>query len=192
MAPDPRPLSWWQTVPGILTGLAAFMTAATGLILALNQIGFFDSSSSPDGTASVAAPVGEPAVGEGGYAAAPGNASPIEALTPAMSEVVLGNGVYTLQEVRVTRRTPNDDGLLLKVRLMNNSRYDANFWDASFRLFVDGVPRAPVGGLNLLAPGNSATDGEVAFVIPRGARQLVLRIEHYGESADIPLERSPS
>lgn len=35
--------SWWQTVPGILTGLAAVITAVTGLIIGLRQI-----SSAPD------------------------------------------------------------------------------------------------------------------------------------------------
>jgi len=29
--------SWWQTVPGILTGLAAIITAVTGLIVVLNR-----------------------------------------------------------------------------------------------------------------------------------------------------------
>src|SRR5215470_18685424 len=31
--------SWWQTLPGILTGLAAIVTAATGLIVAFNHTG---------------------------------------------------------------------------------------------------------------------------------------------------------
>jgi eukaryotic-like serine/threonine-protein kinase len=33
--------SWWQTLPGIFTAAAATLTAITGLILALNQIGVF-------------------------------------------------------------------------------------------------------------------------------------------------------
>jgi hypothetical protein len=31
--------SWWQTLPGILTAIAAILTALTGLFVALNQIG---------------------------------------------------------------------------------------------------------------------------------------------------------
>ena len=31
--------SWWQTVPGILTGVAALITAVTGLMVALNHAG---------------------------------------------------------------------------------------------------------------------------------------------------------
>ena len=30
---------WWQTVPGILTAAAAIITAVTGLVVALHQIG---------------------------------------------------------------------------------------------------------------------------------------------------------
>jgi hypothetical protein len=39
MGEDQRPLSWWQTVPGILTAVAALITAITGLLLALHQVG---------------------------------------------------------------------------------------------------------------------------------------------------------
>ncbi|MBL8190197.1 MAG: hypothetical protein JNK38_19430 [Acidobacteria bacterium] len=33
--------SWWQTLPGILTAVAAIITATTGLIVALNNAGVF-------------------------------------------------------------------------------------------------------------------------------------------------------
>lgn len=36
-----KPRVWWQTIPGILTAIAAIITAVTGLILALHQIGVF-------------------------------------------------------------------------------------------------------------------------------------------------------
>jgi len=34
--------SWWQTLPGILTAIAAIITAITGLILAFKQAGLFE------------------------------------------------------------------------------------------------------------------------------------------------------
>jgi len=37
--------SWWQTLPGILTAVAGFITATTGLILALHQVGVFSRES---------------------------------------------------------------------------------------------------------------------------------------------------
>ncbi len=36
--------SFWQTMPGIVTGIAGIITALTGLIIALNQTGCFHSS----------------------------------------------------------------------------------------------------------------------------------------------------
>jgi hypothetical protein len=40
----PKPQSWWQTLPGALTAVAGIITAATGLIVALNQAGVFSRS----------------------------------------------------------------------------------------------------------------------------------------------------
>ena len=37
MTKDLKPHSWWQTIPGILTAIAAVLTAVTGLIVALNR-----------------------------------------------------------------------------------------------------------------------------------------------------------
>lgn len=44
---ESKPLSWWQTVPGILTGLAAVITAVTGLIIGLRQIGSVPDAAKP-------------------------------------------------------------------------------------------------------------------------------------------------
>lgn len=35
--------NWWHTIPGVLTGLAGTITAATGLVIALNQVGIIKS-----------------------------------------------------------------------------------------------------------------------------------------------------
>jgi len=43
MADPQKSASWWQTLPGILTGLAAFITAISGLIALLYQNGFLDN-----------------------------------------------------------------------------------------------------------------------------------------------------
>ncbi|SEN97535.1 hypothetical protein [Paenibacillus sp. OV219] len=37
----PKPQSWWQTLPGILTAMAGIITAVTGLTIALTQAGVF-------------------------------------------------------------------------------------------------------------------------------------------------------
>ncbi len=63
----PKSQSWWQTLPGILTAVAGIMTASTGLILALNQVGVFSresTSASPTPNTAVvlsASPSAKPA-----------------------------------------------------------------------------------------------------------------------------------
>ena len=52
----PKSQSWWQTLPGILTAVAGFITASTGLIVALNNMGVFShdsKSASPTPTPTV-------------------------------------------------------------------------------------------------------------------------------------------
>ena len=34
---EEQPKSWWGTIPGVLTAIAALLTAVTGLIVALRQ-----------------------------------------------------------------------------------------------------------------------------------------------------------
>jgi hypothetical protein len=60
--------------------------------------------------------------------------------------------------------------------MMNHDRFDANFWDQSFRLSVNGVPMAPDSGLNELVSAESAQGGTVLFVIPHGTTDGTLKI----------------
>jgi hypothetical protein len=48
--------SWWTTLPGILTALAAVITATGGLIAILLQAGFFDKTEQPVARAAEAGP----------------------------------------------------------------------------------------------------------------------------------------
>lgn len=47
MADERKSSSWWQTIPGALTAVAAFIAAVTGLLGGLNQIGMFDRFKHP-------------------------------------------------------------------------------------------------------------------------------------------------
>ena len=69
MTETQKPASWWQTLPGILTGLAAFITAISGLIALLYQNGFLDKKTEqaiPNVTATAST----------GNSATPSNVSP--------------------------------------------------------------------------------------------------------------------
>jgi len=65
--------------------------------------------------------------------------------------------------------------------MTNNGKYPANFWAASFRLLVDGVPRAPENDLNELVDSHSAKEGMVEFVILDPATDVGLQIGGVGE-----------
>lgn len=75
-APSGKPQSWWQTLPGILTGLAGIVTAAAGLLAVLSQTGVLAKK---DGPAVAAA---EPAR-QGTVSAKPAAASVAVATPPA-------------------------------------------------------------------------------------------------------------
>ena len=74
--------------------------------------------------------------------------------------------------------------------MTNGERFPTNFWDESFRLRVDGVPKAPVSNLNKLVPAQSAEEGVVEFVIPAATQAVVLQVRQADESTEIPVDLS--
>lgn len=52
MSESPKPASWWQTLPGILTALAAIITALSGFVALLFQHGVLGPKSGPKAEAS--------------------------------------------------------------------------------------------------------------------------------------------
>ena len=65
--------------------------------------------------------------------------------------------------------------------MVNHGRFPANFWGASFRLLVDGVPLAPNNSLNELVESNSGKEGVVEFVIPDTVHDVGLQVGEVGE-----------
>ncbi|MDO9313423.1 MAG: hypothetical protein Q7T97_02625 [Burkholderiaceae bacterium] len=77
--------------------------------------------------------------------------------------------------------------LRLRVRLATNPNSGGmNFWDSSFRLLIDGVPRAPDSTLNEVVESGAAKDGDLVFSVPWTAQALALRVMHYGETTELP------
>ncbi|HEY0303501.1 MAG TPA: hypothetical protein VGC44_00940, partial [Longimicrobiales bacterium] len=171
-------------MPGMLTGAAAVITAVSGLLLALSQAGWLGGRDAR--SAESAQTVAEtPSSGAGQPEASKASASNDgPRLTPALQQVKIGNGVFTLVDVATEQRTADQLGLRIHVRLQNNSAYPVNFWNDLFRLIVDDVPRAPVGDLNKVLAGNAAEEGDVDFTFPANATSLVLKIRYYGEETD--------
>ncbi len=167
-------LSWLQTVPGLLTAVAALITALTGLAVAVYQIRDAQISAPPGSEqASPAKPdaaASQSPSGDGG--------TQQSGALPAGMEVKLAQGyiVYKILSARLEPYNAEKDALRFTVRCTNNDDYPMNFWDRSFRLVVDGVPRAPISGLNEIVEGQSAKEGDIVFEVPTGENKVVLQI----------------
>jgi hypothetical protein len=109
-----------------------------------------------------------------------------EAKLPAGED---GTVIYTLLSAQLEPFNAENRFLKLTIRCMVDHSYDINFWDKSFRLVVDGVPRSPANALNELVAAQSAKEGEIVFAVPKTARSLSLKIGNPGrETAEIPLD----
>ena len=177
--------SWWQTLPGILTGLAAIITAVTGLIIAFNRTGTRSDSTSPPSSSSSPTPSVsrevQPAATDASRAAAP-------IALPPLHEVRLAGGdvVITILSVQISPIDAERRMLTFDVRYRNAGHYPANFWGRLFRLIVGDVPRAPTNSLNEVVDADSAKEGEVVFELPRGAKDVTLQISVGDEKSRLP------
>jgi hypothetical protein len=202
----PHAIGWWQTFPGIVTALAGLLTALAGLILALHQVGLLGNEKEH---ASVTTPVNTSAsltadkpnnssktgeINNSTESKAEGSSPNIPAYSvsfPEGSTVTLNSsraqGVYSILKTQVERRSPEKLNLTLTVRLTNKGKLDLNFWDSTFRLLIDEVPRAPISYLNVLVDARSAKEGDIIFEVPVAAKQLVLQLSNNEDSVTIPL-----
>src|SRR5215831_16626783 len=187
MADEKSTPSWWQTVPGIMTGLAAIITAITGLILALNHTSARSDaapvvSSSPSPSSS---PLTASTTSSSGVSPAASRSSGAIAL-PELHEVKFADGSATVTVLSVNVEPIDVDRRSVKfhLRYTNTGDRAANFQNRLFRLIVDDLPRAPTMGneLNELVPSGSTKDGDVRFDVPNGLKDLVFQItDFYGE-----------
>lgn len=206
-------VTWWQTIPGILTAVAAILSALAGLLVALHQVGLLGNKEATVPQSASSFNEASPASGAVAPTATPRkNAGPSLAEPPPLgaritiedpgrqyvlafpsgTEVTLrssrADGTYKVLSAQVDGR--NSAKLILKIalRLTNTGRSDLGFGSDSFRLLVDGVPRAPINFLNQLVDAHSAKEGDVLFEVPDTAKRLVLSVKGDGEdTADIPM-----
>ncbi|MFF1383147.1 hypothetical protein ACFVWT_06275 [Arthrobacter sp. NPDC058288] len=199
---EEKPTSWWATLPGLLTATAAVITAVTGLLLGLGQLGVFDAgrpaassavssasgaSVQPDRTTQTDGTV--PPVGGGSGA----GDSPEWAVTlPAGRNYRAADVEYEILDARARPDVSGKIALTFTLRCTNHGRYDINFWDAAFRLNVGGVSNSPDSGLDEVVAGDSSKSGEVRFTIPADTREAVLRIKFAQGESTVQVAMSPT
>jgi hypothetical protein len=190
---DEKPPSWWATLPGLLTAAAAVITAVTGLLLGLGQLGVFD------GGRPAATSGGSPAAGTsqpgppppGGTATGAGEGAGWTVALPAERTYRSSDIEYELLEARVRPEVAGKVALTISVRCTNHGRYDINFWDSTFRLNAGAVSLSPDAGLNELVAGDSSKSGDVRFTVPADTRGALLRIKFAQGESTAQLTISP-
>jgi hypothetical protein len=196
----PKSQSWWTTLPGMLTGFAAAITAVTGLIVALHQAGIVRKwgGGSPDGTVAhntSTATSSQP----GRSAPRSGNAPEGSVSFPSKGEIQIGEGsdrlLFKVLSAGIEERSNDTLALRLKLRVTNYTRFPV-FCGSSMCLLIDEVPRAPVAVTHLDTPVESASaqDGEAIFEVPRGDHRVALMVvdprNSSGDTYKLPLDLS--
>jgi len=181
-------LNWWQTLPGMLTGVAAIITAVTGFLVAFNHTGARSADAPPSSqSVPVAAPHGSTATSDVRAQPVATTAQPIQ--LPSMNRVRLSGGtaVITILSAEIEPIDAQRRSLKVLVRYTNTDRYPANFWSDSYRLIIDDVARAPTNLLDEVVVGDSAKEGEIVFELPVSAKDVVLQVGARDDKARIPL-----
>lgn len=154
----------------------------------------------PRPTAEVAAPAGDAGVnavkgivaGAGLSAATAGSEGRtpvIEFSVPRTVAIGADDTVsFVIQSATVEPRNPDSVRVVLLMRLSNRGANPTNFWDASFKLAAHNAVIPASGGLNVLVGARSDSALErVQFVVPMTSVPSALRIEHGGETVELPL-----
>lgn len=106
---------------------------------------------------------------------------------PSGQEITLSAYTYKILEAKLDRLGSSKLRFQFRIRLTNHDRYPINFWNRTFRLSEDGVPRSPVSELNETVEGHSAKEGVVEFAVPDSVQQVLLQIRHGEDVAELPL-----
>jgi hypothetical protein len=118
-------------------------------------------------------------------AAQPANAtqSAYPTALPAGQVVKGEERTYTILKIELDRHEIDQLALTFTVRMVNEGKYPANFWNANFRLLADGVPLAPFNMLDEVVDANAAKEGSVSFAFPANTKQVALQIDRFGADA---------
>jgi hypothetical protein len=177
---------WWQTLPVALTALAAVITAVTGLIVAVDQLGILGDDERPL-SAEVATSAATGGNQTGTETALSGDPTRYRVAFPRGDVATFDDVVFEVIRRGVEERNPGELVLAFMVRMTNNRFTRDNFSDDDVRLLVDGVARAPSNDVFTAVDSNSSVEEEVIFALPPGG-ELQLRFLDLGETKDLPFE----
>jgi|GEM_PF-7127616 len=183
--------SWWTTVPGILTGLAALITAVGGLMIAYHQL---NNRNEAQETASRTQTASNTSSSSAAPVLGAANGVATEIALPAISEVKLDAGAAVIRILKVELQPYNAEMRELKftIRLTNNGRFPGNFFSDSYRLIVDDVRQAPTNLVSEVVQKDTDMTRDVIFEIPLTVTQVVLQISGGDGKTQIPVPLTPA
>ncbi len=168
--------------------MAAAAVVALGVLIVFLTRGRDDSPGAGD--SSTAATDSTASSTASASTSVPTPTNPYGVAVPPLAEVA-HRLLYTLFSANVTPLGNGTSELRLRVQFANYTLHDANAWDASFRLVLNGQTLAPTGGLNEVVPGRSLRNFFVTFTIPATATgNAVLRILDGDRVGELPLDLS--
>jgi hypothetical protein len=168
----------------MLTGLAAVVTAITGLIVAFHHAPERSELNEANTIATTGIESGSSAISNERTSSTRVNGrKPLP--IPAGMQVKLagGNTVIDILSAELEPLNSENQALKLMVRYTNKQRYPANFWSDSYRLIVDKVPRAPTNFLDEVVFADSAKEGRVEFELPANTTEVDLQISSGDEES---------
>jgi hypothetical protein len=145
-----RPTHWWNTIPGIVTAVAAVITAGAGLLAALDHAGYIPHHAEDQ---------------------------PPPPAPPASIAVKVAGCEETLQDqISYALDIKRDPDINCHVTLINNGRTPLNLKDLSWRLVVDDVPKPPSAPVDLVVQPETAGQADFTFVVPPSFSGGILRV----------------
>ncbi|MEO7215521.1 hypothetical protein [Mucilaginibacter sp.] len=182
--------NFWTTLPGIITGLAAVVTAVTGLVVALNGAGVFSKP-----TGGNKAPAKKDIVVKKDADSLPGKQAEqqtvVKKVKPvfALTAVKIEDHDYKILGSSLEAITPETNLLKIKINYKNNSNYSpATFWNEGFRLSIDGSLTAPSGDLSELVARHAEQVGTITFEVPNSVKDIALHILDVEKDISIPIK----
>jgi len=183
--------NWWQTAPGIITAIAALMTASGGLLIAMNQIGCFDknvsknkevlqSEKKEDNKTPVTPNEDIKNNTQDNLNRDENKKYPVTLQKTA--DVNFEGNVYKFVSTQLDFYSPAKSALKFKIRITSNAGgvyFNSDF----FRLVVDDLKLSPESSTAEWIESFSTKEGEVVFIIPESTNNVQLQIGdvHKGE-----------
>lgn len=199
------PPSWWQTAPGVLTAIAALITATGGFLIVLNQIGCFDKTVHKD-NATIQTPIesketkqsntenkiNSEKLNSNDSTAGPTNSGQVKLSLP--DDMNFGSIRIKFLDLTRDKYSTDNSSLKIKFRLYNEGTGYATFDYYLFRLLFDGQMLSPEKTAQGYVDPKSSKDNEVLFVFPDSIEDADLQINYtYDEklTTKIPINLNP-